>query len=803
MLYAVKNQPVGFYSGTLIQREELEDSRQDRLNPFNIHIGDSDQVSTNPKCGGDHRIELNQPFISVSCLGMMGRYVGVRLPGASRVLSLCEVQIYLADWCPPLCPPTNGTMRGSNYFGEVITFTCDSGYRLVGASSLTCQTDATWTGAAPTCTDVDECVAGNGGCEQFCTNTIGSFNCSCATGFTLNVDQITCSGMPPPANISVKHVSEKSATVQWEQPVRDVLIGYRAWLTDKETMLTILTQYLPELVTTATFSPLTPATEYVVAVTCISPYVEGPQAEVLVVTYTDPPRQLYVEDITYKSLLLSWIPPVAKLTGYELTYSKKEHYRKRRSVRSVTLPGDITNYAVQGLVPVTQYVISLTAMKHLEDEMSGYGDEKTSLESLIRVITEIDKILQPDTALPSSTGLPPELDLGIELLRKSSDLLRSTEGASVSAMESVNEAVVHTVTSLVQMLPAERPTLLDESSPLFELDIINVNSVDVSPKQQLKNIKNQQRTNEQKMIVTKKNLFSWNASTFQENITTPMTMFSIGHPRFDDCSVQLELSIPVSFGPIEQPRRRKRGIRERGYVGTQLALDNATMTYHVFDVPAPTVVVLIHMSWWDHAASFQVFFRYDSPPTEELYDDRKVHVDTSASTIKCSCNIPKQKAVIVGSSQFLPNSIDFDNIFKDPDILKDNNIVFYTGKVTETAGTGNKKPLPLLSVLPPDRMPAPYLYQITVNTGLMFGAGTSARIGFKVFGSKSKTAVKIINPSGEVLLRGGTCEFIMPLKASLGDLERLHIWHDNSGGGDDASWFLKDLIIKDLQTENM
>ncbi|KAI8479445.1 hypothetical protein Bbelb_428150 [Branchiostoma belcheri] len=705
MLYPVKNQPVGFYFGNLIQREEVvifnrQDSRQDRLNPFNIHIGDSDQVITNPKCGGDHRIELNQPFISVLCLGMMGRYVGVRLPGASRVLSLCEVQIYLADRCPPLCPPTNGTMRGFNYFGDVITFTCDSGYRLVGASSLTCQTDASWTGTAPTCTDVDECVAGNGGCEQFCTNTIGSFNCSCAAGFTLNVDQITCSGMPPPANISVKHVSEKSATVQWEQPVRDVLIGYRAWLTDKETMLTILTQYLPELVTTASFSPLTPATEYVVAVTCISPYVEGPQAEVLVVTYTDPPRQLYVEDITYKSLLLSWIPPVAKLTGYELTYSKKEHYRKRRSVRSVTLPGDITNYAVQGLVPVTQYVISLTAV------------------------------------------------LGIELLRKSSDLLRSTEGASVSAMESVNEAVVHTVTSLVQMLPAERPTLLDESSPLFEMDIIDVNSVDVSPKQQLKNIKDQQRTNEQKMVVTKKNMFSWNASTSQENITTPMTMFSIGHPRFDDCSVQLELSIPVSFGPIEQLRRRKRGIREPGYVGTQVALDNATMTYHVFDVPAPTVVVVIHMSWWDHAASFQVFFRYDSPPTEQLYDDRK-------------------------------------------------------GKVTETAGTGNKKPLPLLSVLPPDRMPAPYLYQITVNTGLMFGAGTSARIGFKVFGSKSKTAVKIINPSGEVLLRGGTCEFIMPLKASLGDLERLHIWHDNAGGGDDASWFLKDLIIKDLQTENM
>ncbi|XP_019621358.1 PREDICTED: uncharacterized protein LOC109467748 [Branchiostoma belcheri] len=66
----------------------------ERLNPFNIHIGDSDQVSENPKCGGDHKIDVNQPSISVSCQGMRGRYVGVRLPGPSRVLTLCEVQVF-------------------------------------------------------------------------------------------------------------------------------------------------------------------------------------------------------------------------------------------------------------------------------------------------------------------------------------------------------------------------------------------------------------------------------------------------------------------------------------------------------------------------------------------------------------------------------------------------------------------------------------------------------------------------------------------------------------------------------------
>ncbi|KAI8506659.1 hypothetical protein Bbelb_160860 [Branchiostoma belcheri] len=71
-----------------------QDCCQERLNPFNIHIGDSDQVSENPKCGGDHHISAQEPSISVSCQGMKGRYVGVRLPGPSRVLTLCEVQVF-------------------------------------------------------------------------------------------------------------------------------------------------------------------------------------------------------------------------------------------------------------------------------------------------------------------------------------------------------------------------------------------------------------------------------------------------------------------------------------------------------------------------------------------------------------------------------------------------------------------------------------------------------------------------------------------------------------------------------------
>ena len=44
-------------------------------------------------------------------------------------------------------------------------------------------------------TDVNECLtAHNGGCNQTCTNTLGSFECSCDTGYFMDTDRRTCNG---------------------------------------------------------------------------------------------------------------------------------------------------------------------------------------------------------------------------------------------------------------------------------------------------------------------------------------------------------------------------------------------------------------------------------------------------------------------------------------------------------------------------------------------------------------------------------------------------------------------------------
>ena len=54
--------------------------------------------------------------------------------------------------CGPLPNPVNGQVNttGTTY-GQTATYSCNTGYRLLGDSTRTCQATGSWSGSAPTC----------------------------------------------------------------------------------------------------------------------------------------------------------------------------------------------------------------------------------------------------------------------------------------------------------------------------------------------------------------------------------------------------------------------------------------------------------------------------------------------------------------------------------------------------------------------------------------------------------------------------------------------------------------------------
>ena len=55
--------------------------------------------------------------------------------------------------CGSLTDPDNGlvTRTAGTTFGQTATYSCNTGYNLVGDSIRTCQATGNWSGSAPTC----------------------------------------------------------------------------------------------------------------------------------------------------------------------------------------------------------------------------------------------------------------------------------------------------------------------------------------------------------------------------------------------------------------------------------------------------------------------------------------------------------------------------------------------------------------------------------------------------------------------------------------------------------------------------
>ncbi|XP_052820335.1 polycystin family receptor for egg jelly-like [Mya arenaria] len=93
-------------------------------------------------------------------------------------------------------------------------------------------------------------------------------------------------------------------------------------------------------------------------------------------------------------------------------------------------------------------------------------------------------------------------------------------------------------------------------------------------------------------------------------------------------------------------------------------------------------------------------------------------------------------------------------------------------------------------------------YLIKVMTGLRRGAGTDSRIAFVLTGAKGDTGPReMFDGVRKEFSTGSVMSFFMATKRHLGALEQLNIWHDNQGDGDQASWYLNQVVVYDIETK--
>ncbi|XP_070574002.1 polycystin-1-like protein 2 [Ptychodera flava] len=94
---------------------------------------------------------------------------------------------------------------------------------------------------------------------------------------------------------------------------------------------------------------------------------------------------------------------------------------------------------------------------------------------------------------------------------------------------------------------------------------------------------------------------------------------------------------------------------------------------------------------------------------------------------------------------------------------------------------------------------AAYYYDVTVHTGYRPRAGTSADVALTLCGVKGESEPHVLRSlARKVLQRGDTETFRLTTNQSLGKIEAVRLWHDNSG--DHPSWFVGHIIVHELET---
>ncbi|XP_034046435.1 polycystic kidney disease protein 1-like 2 [Thalassophryne amazonica] len=94
---------------------------------------------------------------------------------------------------------------------------------------------------------------------------------------------------------------------------------------------------------------------------------------------------------------------------------------------------------------------------------------------------------------------------------------------------------------------------------------------------------------------------------------------------------------------------------------------------------------------------------------------------------------------------------------------------------------------------------AEYRYMLNISTGHRHGAATSSQVTITLMGTEGESEPHhLTDPEKLMFERGGVDIFLLTTHFSLGELQSIRLWHDNSGKH--PAWYVNKVMVQDLES---
>ncbi|XP_036712990.1 fibronectin isoform X8 [Balaenoptera musculus] len=187
----------------------------------------------------------------------------------------------------------------------------------------------------------------------------------------------TLENVSPPRRARVTDATETTITISWRTKT-ETITGFQVDAIPANGQTPIQRTIKPD-VRSYTITGLQPGTDYKIHLYTLNDNARSSPVVIDASTAIDAPSNLHFLTTTPNSLLLSWQPPRARITGYIIKYEKPGS--PPREVVPRPRPG-VTEATITGLEPGIEYTIQVIALKNNQKSEPLIGRKKTGQEAL-------------------------------------------------------------------------------------------------------------------------------------------------------------------------------------------------------------------------------------------------------------------------------------------------------------------------------------------------------------------------------------------------------------------------------------